>query len=38
MAAKRHRQPCWNDVGGLVKLLLGLADGITQLIRTIRGG
>jgi hypothetical protein len=35
---KRRRNPCWYDVGEAVKLLIGLADGIAQLIRSIHGG
>jgi hypothetical protein len=35
---KRRRSPCWYDVGQAMKLLIGLADGIAQLIRSIHGG
>jgi len=38
MAKKRHRGPSWYDMEQVLKLLLGLADGIMQLIRTIHGG
>jgi hypothetical protein len=38
MAKKRHQRPCWYDMGQVLKLLLGLTDGIVELIRIICGG
>jgi hypothetical protein len=38
MTANRHRHPCWYDVDQAVKLLLSIAEGIAQLIRTLHGG
>jgi hypothetical protein len=37
MAGDRHRWPSWYDAEQAVKLLLGLAEGIMQLIEAIRG-
>ena len=38
MTRKRHPKPCWSDMGQALKLLLGLADEIVQLIKAIHGG
>jgi hypothetical protein len=38
MAKKRHHRPRWYDVGQAIKLLLGLAEAVMELIRTINGG
>ncbi len=38
MTARRRRHPYWYDVERAVKLLIGLADEIVQLIKAIHGG
>lgn len=35
---KKRRRPCWYDVDQAVKLMLTLAEGIVQLIRSAHGG
>ncbi len=35
--AGNRRRPCWYNVDQAMKLLLGLAEGIVQLIKAIRG-
>jgi len=37
MAEKRNPRPCWYDLGQALMLLLGLAEGIMELIKSITG-